>query len=220
MVFLVKAARAGNTKYCPPVSPPAGFVNLNQAIQAQNQTQTQNSSAVSGPSLSSSVATGGTSNSQAVGGAGGTANQTQSASNQGNNQTSIATYKTYYPRQTPPAFSGNVEPTIPCANARNAGASSPIIGLSVGFSTENHECDLREDARLFYEFGQPQLAVRLLCKDAKKFGLKNCQFNNPPVPVVIVARNPVPHKNKDKNYVTQQELHTVESRMTKKLLDK
>lgn len=83
------------------------------------------------------------------------------------------------PRQTAPAFSGYVEPTTSCANARNGGASSPIAGLSLGFSTKDKECDLRETARLFFEMGQPELAVALLCKSkaAEKLG-DTCKFTS------------------------------------------
>lgn len=79
-------------------------------------------------------------------------------------------------RQTPPAFSGYVEPTTSCANARNGGASSPVAALSFGLSTKDKECDLRETARLFYEMGQHATAVRLLCLSQAAKRLPTCEY--------------------------------------------
>ena len=165
--------------------------------------QSSASQTAQGGAGGSSDATGGTSSAQ-----GGTATQTQQASNAGNAQSVATSYS--YPRQTPMAMAGFVQPTIPCATARNAGASSPVVGLAFGFSGHDKECDLREDARLFYAFGQPELAVRLLCKDARKFGLKDCHYTAPQV-----AREPTPAK-----YVTPAELRQAMKRMTERVLTK
>ena len=166
------------------------------AALAAAQSDASQSQAAQGGAGGSSDATGGTSSAQ-----GGSATQTQQASNAGNAQSVATSYS--YPRQTPMAMAGFVQPTIPCATARNAGASSPVVGLAFGFSGHDKECDLREDARLFYEFGQTDLAVRLLCKDAAKFGLKNCKYVAPkPTEIqrtVVITKPP-------QNYVTQKEL--------------
>lgn len=110
-----------------------------------------------------------------------TSTATSESSSQANNAGVTTTFDDHssvsVPRQTPPAFAGDVQPTTSCANARNGGASSPIAGLSVGFSTKDKECDLRETARLFWEMGQRETAVLLLCQSesAKKLG-NRCAF--------------------------------------------
>ena len=165
--------------------------------------QSSASQTAQGGAGGSSDATGGTASSQ-----GGSATQTQQASNAGNAQSISTAYS--YPRQTPMAMAGFVQPTIPCATARNAGASNPVVGLAFGFSGHDKECDLREDARLFYAFGQPELAVRLLCKDARKFGLKDCHYTAPQV-----ALQQPPAK-----YVTPAELRQAMKRVTERILTK
>lgn len=192
--------------YVPP-DPPSS-----QATAAQTQGQGQSQAAYGG--ASQATATGGT------GGAGGnaqggTASQTQTAaasatnsaqggdaSNAGNAQS--VSESTNYPRQTPMAMAGFVQPTIPCATARNGGASSPVVGLAFGFSGHDKECDLREDARLLFAFGRPDLAVALLCKDAERFGLKDC------APVTAAA------PKADPRYVTREELREVEKRLVQR----
>jgi hypothetical protein len=165
----------------------------------------------------SALAAGGSASSTAAGGYAQGGNATGgAASNAGNSQSLSTSYE--YPRQTPMAMAGFVQPTIPCATARNAGASSPVVGLAFGFSTDDKECDLREDARLFYAFGQPELAVRLLCKDAAKFGLKHCAYAAPIVrrtvaTHTVAARTPAPI---DPKYVTQAELQRVIKIMAEK----
>ncbi len=204
----------------------AGALSLAGAESASHASASQSQTAQGGAGLGVGVGLGGNGGAGGQGGAalaaGGMASSTAAggyaqggnatggmASNAGNSQSLSTSYE--YPRQTPMAMAGFVQPTIPCATARNAGASSPVVGLAFGFSTDDKECDLREDARLFYAFGQPELAVRLLCKDAAKFGLKHCAYAAP------IARRPVETPPSvadtaapvDPKYVTQAELQRV-----------
>jgi hypothetical protein len=176
---------AGNECYRPPTT-------TLQQTQGQGQTQGQSQNANSqaraasaSNSLSSSIsrggnatATGGTTVSNAQGGQGG--NSSSGGNSYDSNEST--------PRQTPPAFAGNVEPTASCKNARNGGASAPIAGLSFGWSTSDDECDLRETARMFYQLGQTQLAVALLCQSKAAKRLPACAYMVPaPIPVAAVA---------------------------------
>lgn len=199
----------------------AGAESASRASASQSQTAQGGSGLGVGVGLGGSggaaLAAGGTASSTASGGnaTGGNAtggNATGgnasggSASNAGNAQSLSTSYS--YPRQTPMAMAGFVQPTIPCATARNAGASSPVLGLAFGFSTDDKECDLREDARLFYAFGQPVLAVRLLCQDAAKFGLQGCHYAAPAPRQRVIERAPISKapSQPDPRYVTQAEL--------------
>ncbi|MDA8119189.1 MAG: hypothetical protein M0Z85_03875 [Gammaproteobacteria bacterium] len=212
----------------PSATASAGALSLSASRASASQSQTaQGGSGLGvgvglGGSGGAALAAGGTASSTASGGNATGGNATGgnasggSASNAGNAQSLSTSYS--YPRQTPMAMAGFVQPTIPCATARNAGASSPVVGLAFGFSGHDKECDLREDARLFYAFGQPELAVRLLCKDAAKFGLKHCAYAAP------IARRPVetPPSVADTaapvnpKYVTQAELQRVIKIMAEK----
>ena len=200
----------------------AGALSLSASHASASQSQTAQGGAGLGVGVGlggnggaggqggTALATGGTASSMATGGYAQGGNATGgAASNAGNSQSLSTSYE--YPRQTPMAMAGFVQPTIPCATARNAGASSPVVGLAFGFSTDDKECDLREDARLFYAFGQPELAVRLLCKDARKFGLKHCAYAAPVARGPVEARPPVADTTApvDPKYVTQAELQRV-----------
>lgn len=194
----------------------AGAESASRASASQSQTAQGGSGLGVGVGLGGSggaaLAAGGTASSTASGGNATGGNATGgnasggSASNAGNAQSLSTSYS--YPRQTPMAMAGFVQPTIPCATARNAGASSPVVGLAFGFSTDDKECDLREDARLFYAFGQPELAVRLLCQDAAKFGLQGCHYAAPVARQHVIERAPVSKapSQPDPRYVTQAEL--------------
>lgn|SRR6185437_6740122 len=175
-----------------------------QQQQGQQQTQT-----------TSSEATAAQAQAQAANATGGDAKQSQAqdANNVGNTLSTSSYYSN--PRQTPPALSGYVEPTIACANARNGGASSPVAGISFGFSTKDKDCDLREDARLLYEFGQPRLAVELLCADARKRGLKDCTYT-PPIAHVVIRQD----DGRKQHYVTEEELRTVLERILERTTSK
>lgn len=201
------AAAAGQP--CPPKStaPGSAATSTSTAVAPQGQSQAAygGSSTATATGRQSQTATGGAGgaggSASAAGGSatGGSASQSQDASNAGNAQS--VTEAVDYPRQTPMAMAGFVQPTIPCATARNAGASSPVVGLAFGFSGRDHDCDLRETARLFYEFGQPELAVALLCQAARKYGLKDCRYAAP------VA---------DPRYVTRAELLEMERRLVER----
>lgn len=136
------------------------------------------------------------------------------ASNAGNTQATSYAQSYSYPRQTPPAFAGQVSPTISCADARNVGVSSPLFAASVGVSTVDKACERREDARYLWAFGQHRLAVQLLCIDAEKLGLKGCAYHAPPV---VAATPPV---TVAPQYVTRDQLRKVERRILKQTLEK
>lgn len=213
-MFAMFAAAASAGQPCPPKStaPGSAATSTSTAValqgQRQGQRQGQSQAAYGGSGTASATgrqsqtAQGGQGgaggSASAAGGTatGGAASQSQDASNAGNAQSVAESVD--YPRQTPEAVAGFVQPTIPCATARNAGASSPVVGLAFGFSGRDHDCDLRETARLFYEFGQPQLAVALLCQAARRFGLKNCEYVAPAA---------------DPRYVTREELRRAEKRI-------
>lgn len=210
--FYAAVATAGQP--CPPKSTAPGSAatsSTSTAVALQGQRQGQSQAAYGGSGTASATGSqsqtaeggqgGAGGSASAAGGTatGGTASQSQDASNAGNAQS--LTEAVDYPRQTPEAVAGFVQPTIPCATARNAGASSPVVGLAFGFSGRDKECDLRETARLFYEFGQPELAVALLCQAARKYGLKDCRYAAPAV---------------DPKYVTRAELLEMERRLVER----
>lgn len=192
----------------------AGASSTSSGTQGQGQTQTNgnNTNTLSSAStsaggaahsVSSSVSAGGSATAQ--GGAGGTAAADNNSTGSGNS-TSYTDNSSYeVPRQTPPAILGTVQPTTSCTAARNGGASSPVAALSLGWSAKDVECDLRETSRQFYEMGQVELAVQLLCKSEAAKRLDRCQYAQPAQPA---------------QPVTHQELLEVEKRMLQRGVSK
>lgn len=130
-----------------------------------------------------SKATGGTAG--AVASASGNGGLSSSDANGGNASGQNTSYVSTAPRQTPPAFAGTVQPTASCRGAVNGGASSPIAAISFGVSRKDDECDLRETAREFYEMGERELAIELLCQSDAAKRLEQCGPYYPPIPVVV-----------------------------------
>lgn len=221
--------------YKPPAAP-GGSTSTSKAHQSQHQRQTQrqrqsqvakggNASAVTGPATATVGNVAGGSVGPVAGGAGGAGgmatggavgdttanasnqgNATSDASNQGNSQTTQYQGDSY-PRQTPMAVAGFVQPTSTCTAARNGGASSPVAGISFGVSTKDEECDLRETARMFHEMGQAKLAVELLCKSKAAQRLKECGYVDPPPVMMVQPQTNVPKPEiKSEQYATKEEL--------------
>ena len=191
--------------------------------QRQNQQQRQRQSQVAkGGNATAAGGAGGTATVGSVaggsvgdvaGGAGGMGgstgpisnDSTSAASNQGNSQ-STQFQGDSYPRQTPAALAGFVQPTSTCTAARNGGASSPVAGISFGVSTKDEECDLRETARMFFEMGQAKLGVELLCKSKAAGRLHECGYVDPPE-VKIVAPPPTAVAPPASEFVTKEEFN-------------
>lgn len=206
---LIAFAGGGNDHPAPKPQPHGDVLLQPHQSQGQGQTQSQNAkggTAVQGQSdVSSSLSKSAASSNSAGGTASASGGQGGASNSGGNNYTSSDSI----PRQTPPAFAGSVEPTASCKNARNAGASSPVAGISFGISTTDDECDLRETARLFFEMGQPALGVELLCKSKAANRLSSCAYAAPAV--ATTAGFDTRHEPVDA--VTHSELQEVEKRM-------
>lgn len=133
-----------------------------QQQQAQNQSQlAQGGRGGNGYSASSS---GSKSASEASSG----------SDNAGNVQGTQVSDDYHEVRQTPPAVAGTVQPTASCKNAVNGGASSPVFGAAFGIGTKDEECDRRELARSFYEMGERDTAIKLLCMSKLARNLDTC----------------------------------------------
>ena len=114
----------------------------------------------------SAVASGG--DSSATGGTGGTSS---AEGGQGVGSVSYQEVKQFRnaPWVNPPA----IQSSNPCATGWSAGVSGPGIGIGGGRVKEDHECNLRETARLAYSFGAGAYALALLCtsKAAEESGV-------------------------------------------------
>lgn len=159
---------------------PTGTSVHQEQSQHQSQSQNANTNSKSWSDADSSSRSNSNSKSNATGGdafatggnsaaGGGDANATN-----GNNTVGVDSTYTQV-RQTPPAFAGTVQPTASCKNAINGGASAPVAGVSFGFGRSDDECDLRETAREFYEMGEHDLAVTLLCTSKAAKRLAQCK---------------------------------------------
>lgn len=120
--------------------------------------------AVSGShSASGAVASGGSA--EASGGAatatgvGGDANASGGSASSDNS----VSVETKARRQAPSVFAPAALPTAPCVVATSGGLSVPGGGLSLGRGRIDPECTLRETARMFDAFGEPEFALELLC---------------------------------------------------------
>lgn len=176
------------------LQPPPSMTQNTSQSQAQGQHQGQSDVSHSqSASDSHSDSTGGSNSLGAI-----SSDSHASTTSQGGSSDSGGnSYSSYesIPRQTPPAMAGFVQPTSSCKNARNGGASAPVAGLSFGWSTSDNECDLRETAREFWEMGQPQTAVTLLCQSNAAKRIPSCAYVAPVavVPVAAVAPDAVTH---------------------------
>jgi hypothetical protein len=178
------AKPAKPAKYCPPkkttpAAPSAPSVNTSSQANAAAQSASVAQSRSQSASRSASSAQGG--NAAAQGGAAqaDAANDSHNTADGGNasgQQTNISSSDSYREvRQTPPAFSGNVQPTSSCKNAVNGGASAPVAGLSFGFGTKDEECDRRALAASFVELGDRDTARAVLCQSKLARNLPQCK---------------------------------------------
>ena len=111
----------------------------------------------------------------ATGGAGGASNQTQSASNAGNQQ--VTQYD--YERQTASAYAPGIQPTTVCATGRSGGIQTSVVGITGGASGIDLQCDIRETARLFGELGYRETAALIACTSQAAVRA----FNGRPCPI-------------------------------------
>lgn len=94
-----------------------------------------------------------------AGGAGGAANAVGgSASNSGNAQ---AVHFDQI-RQSPSVFMNSPAPTAPC-QATVGGFLSFIAGAGISGSYTLDNCEIREEARIAFGVGQPEIAKKILC---------------------------------------------------------
>jgi hypothetical protein len=96
----------------------------------------------------------------------------------GNTFNSSPTIQTSYGTPDFPVSSAVAYPskvTSKCKGAFAAGGQGVNIGLSLSFSTDDDECDIRETADSFMRMGQPQTAIEVMCQS--KFSKKTsiCQ---------------------------------------------
>jgi hypothetical protein len=119
-------------------------------------------------STSSSVSQGGT----GFGGAGGIGTGTGgNASNTGNSQSLHFDQI----RQSPAVFMGAPMPTAVC-QATAGGFLSFIAGAGFAASFTLQQCEIREEARSLVGLGRPDLALRVMCANAKYTSqLEECQ---------------------------------------------
>lgn len=130
-----------------------GNINLSGNNQAASSSYSWSDSY----SNSSSTATGG----NGFGGMGG------NASNSGNAQ--MVDFSN--PHQAPSVMMGSLFPTAPCQGTANGFLSAFIFGgLGGGTSFTLSQCEIREEARMAYSIGQPDMAKAIICmaKYAKK----------------------------------------------------
>lgn len=81
-------------------------------------------------------------------------------------------------RQAPAVLAPSIAPTAPCYYSVGGGLSVPGFGASGGKAILDKDCETRERARLFFQFGFTDMAVSLLCGDTP-----NCPYpNGKPVP--------------------------------------
>lgn len=178
------ASVAKPAKYCPPkkaAPAPKASPSVNSAAQSNAAAQAAAVAQSHSQSTSHSASSAQGGNAAAQGGA-----ATSSAANDSHNtaeggnasgqQTNISSSDSYREvRQTPPAFSGNVQPTSSCKNAVNGGASAPVAGLSFGFGTKDEECDRRALAESFVQVGDREAAHGVLCDSKYARKLPQCQ---------------------------------------------
>lgn len=106
-----------------------------------------------------SLSGGGAGGEGGAGGAGGAANAVGgSASNSGNAQ---AVHFDQI-RQSPSVFMNSPAPTAPC-QATVGGFLSFIAGAGISGSYTLDNCEIREEARIAYGVGQPEIAKKILC---------------------------------------------------------
>ena len=109
---------------------------------------------------------------EAHGGAGGVG-QGGAATSEGSNQTSIVQFDQV--RQSPSVFMGAPMPTAVC-QATAGGFLSFIGGVGLAASFTLSQCEIREEARSLVGMGRPDLALQVMCMNAKYTSqLKECK---------------------------------------------
>jgi hypothetical protein len=52
----------------------------------------------------------------------------------------------------------------PCMGVMSGSGTSPTIGISLGMSYTDHECESRANASALYAMGYPQVALQIMCQ--------------------------------------------------------
>lgn len=105
------------------------------------------------------------SNSQAISGSQSISNSTANSNSSGsNNNTNYNQQKLQAPGIGGPglAASGNA-----CLGSVSGGVSGAGFGFVFGTTTEDKQCNLRENAKVLRSFGQKRAAVEILCKNTE-----------------------------------------------------
>jgi hypothetical protein len=103
------------------------------------------------------------------------ASASASASNAGNNQAVTFTSPDDITlRNTASANAPSVYPSGNCYGGWSAGLGLPGVNLSGGKAVLDHQCDMRETARMFAAVGERELAVMLLCQTEAASYLPEC----------------------------------------------
>jgi hypothetical protein len=87
------------------------------------------------------------------------------ATNMGNNQNVNFQYGGgTHERNAPAVFMGSLFPTAPCQGTANGFLSAFVFGgVGGGMSFTLEQCEIREEARVAYGIGQPEIAKEILC---------------------------------------------------------
>lgn len=214
----------GNECYVPPVAIPKPIHHIPIRPTVTNNTTSQGQ----GQSQTADGGTGG------VGGAGGTGgvananseqhqgqhqNQTAESNNAGNSQsTTYSPSSTYNEvRQAVDGYSSGTNSTAACVRDQHAGVGTIIGGISFGHGKRDSDCAREQLAYVAWARGNDEAAVRIYCSigEVRKALGSDCEeLMARPKTIAPAAQAPVV------NYVTQEELRSVEDRIVGKLVSK
>ena len=103
------------------------------------------------------------------------ASSTSEASNAGNNQNvNFSSPDDITVRNTASGNAPSVYPSGNCYGGWSAGLGLPGFNVSGGKAQLDHQCDMRETARMFAAVGERELAVMLLCQTEAATYLPEC----------------------------------------------
>lgn len=78
-------------------------------------------------------------------------------------------------RNTVPATAPSIDPSHPCALTVSGGIGLTGGGASFGKAYVDPECNARETSRLFYQYGEREKAIMILCEQPSAANLKGCK---------------------------------------------
>lgn len=78
-------------------------------------------------------------------------------------------------RRTNAAWSPSIDPSHPCALTVSGGLSLPGGSGSFGKAYIDPECNARETSRLFFQFGERDKAIMILCNQPSAESLPGCK---------------------------------------------